>query len=163
MMTDKIKSRAELRRVLKREKKAGKKVVFTNGCFDLLHPGHTSYLTEAKGLGDLLIVALNSDNSVRAIKMEGRPILAEAERLEVMAALACVDFVTVFDEPDPLGIIEELEPDVLVKGGDWTEDAIIGGDFVKAAGGEVRSIPYREGLSTSRIIRRILERFGNRA
>lgn len=139
-----------------RLRQAGKTVVFTNGCFDLLHPGHVRYLQQARALGDALIVALNSDRSVRELKGDKRPILAETERSEVMAALACVDFVTVFDEPTPREIISALLPDVLVKGGDWGVDAIVGREEVEAAGGKVMSLAFVEGCSTTDVIQRIL-------
>lgn len=144
-------ARAQLRQT-------GRRVVFTNGCFDLLHPGHVRYLQEARALGEALIVALNSDRSVRELKGPSRPILKEAERAEVMAALACVDFVTIFDEPTPREIITALLPDILVKGGDWSIDTIIGREEVEAAGGVVRSLPFVDGVSTSEIISRIAQR-----
>ncbi len=140
-------------------RQAGKTVVFTNGCFDLLHPGHVRYLQQARALGDVLIVALNSDRSVRELKGDKRPILTEAERAEVMAALACVDFVTVFDEPTPRKIISALLPDVLVKGGDWGIDDIIGREEVEAAGGQVMSLAFVEGCSTTDVIERIAQRY----
>ncbi|MGH9799739.1 MAG: D-glycero-beta-D-manno-heptose 1-phosphate adenylyltransferase [Blastocatellia bacterium] len=140
-------------------RKTGKKVVFTNGCFDLLHPGHVRYLQQARALGDALIVALNSDRSVRELKGDNRPILIEAERSEVMAALACVDFVTVFDEPTPREIISALLPDILVKGGDWGIDSIVGREEVEAAGGKVMSLAFVEGRSTTDIIERIAQKF----
>ena len=140
-------------------RQAGKNVVFTNGCFDLLHPGHVRYLQQARALGDALIVALNSDRSVRELKGDKRPILTEAERSEVMAALACVDFVTVFDEPTPREIISALLPDILVKGGDWGIDSIIGREEVEAAGGKVMSLAFVEGCSTSDVIDRIAQRY----
>lgn len=139
-----------------RLRQAGKTVVFTNGCFDLLHPGHVRYLQQARALGDALIVALNSDRSVRELKGDKRPILAETERSEVMAALACVDFVTVFDEPTPREIISALLPDVLVKGGDWGVDSIVGREEVESAGGKVMSLAFVEGCSTTDVIQRIL-------
>ncbi|HMV49841.1 MAG TPA: D-glycero-beta-D-manno-heptose 1-phosphate adenylyltransferase [Blastocatellia bacterium] len=148
--------RAERRRL----REAGKKVVFTNGCFDLLHPGHVRYLQQARCLGDALIVALNSDRSVRELKGDKRPILTENERAEVMAALACVDYVTVFDEPTPREIIAALLPDVLVKGGDWGVDAIVGREEVEAAGGQVLSLPFVDGCSTTDVIERIAQRYG---
>ena len=139
-------------------REAGRRVVFTNGCFDLLHPGHVRYLTLARELGDALIVALNSDRSVRALKGPSRPILREDERAEVMAALECVDYVTIFDEETPRELIAQLLPDILVKGGDWGVTDIIGREEVEAAGGEVLSLPFVEGCSTSDVIARILER-----
>lgn len=136
-------------------KRAGKRLVFTNGCFDLLHAGHVRYLSDARALGDALVVALNSDRSVRSLKGEGRPILNERERVEVIAALEAVDYVIVFDEETPRELIAALLPDVLVKGGDWPLDQIVGREEVEAAGGRVLSLPYVEGSSTSEIIERI--------
>ncbi len=146
-----------------RMRREGKRVVFTNGCFDLLHPGHVRYLAEARALGDALIVALNSDRSVRLLKGEGRPILEEGDRAEVIAALEAVDFVIVFDEDTPQELIARLLPDVLVKGGDWPVDKIVGRKEVETAGGEVVTLPYVEGSSTSDVIKRIiLGRLANR-
>lgn len=139
-------------------KRAGKRLVFTNGCFDLLHAGHVRYLSEARALGHALVVALNSDRSVRELKGEGRPILNEQERAEVIAALEAVDYVIIFDEETPRELIATLLPDVLVKGGDWPLDEIVGRDEVEAAGGRVLSLPYVEGSSTSDIIERIRNR-----
>ena len=142
---------------VEREKlrRQNKQVVFTNGCFDLLHPGHVRYLQQARALGDSLIVALNSDSSVRELKGPKRPILDENERAEVMAALGCVDYVTIFDDPTPRQIISVLLPDIIVKGGDWSVDRIVGREEVEAAGGRVISLPFVEGYSTSDIIERI--------
>jgi D-beta-D-heptose 7-phosphate kinase/D-beta-D-heptose 1-phosphate adenosyltransferase len=134
---------------------AGKTVVFTNGVFDLLHPGHVRYLREARALGDALVVGVNSDRSVRANKGEGRPIAPAAERAEVVAALACVDAVVIFDEDTPHALIAALQPDVLVKGADWAEDAIVGRDIVEARGGRVVRVPFAQGYSTSAIVERI--------
>ncbi|HXG92784.1 MAG TPA: D-glycero-beta-D-manno-heptose 1-phosphate adenylyltransferase [Blastocatellia bacterium] len=153
-----ILDRESLVRERERLRREGKRVVFTNGCFDLLHPGHVRYLTQARALGDALIVALNSDRSVRALKGEGRPILNESERAEVIAALEAVDYVTVFDEETPRELIAALLPDVLVKGGDWPVEQIVGREEVRAAGGEVLSLPFVEGSSTSEIIERIIRR-----
>ncbi|MBO0724055.1 MAG: D-glycero-beta-D-manno-heptose 1-phosphate adenylyltransferase [Blastocatellia bacterium] len=139
-----------------RLRREGRRVVFTNGCFDLIHPGHIRYLQEARRLGDALIVALNSDRSVRELKGDKRPILDQGERAEVMAALGCVDYVTIFDESTPRAIIAALLPDVLVKGGDWGLDRIVGRDEVEAAGGEVLSLPFVEGCSTTDLIERIV-------
>lgn len=136
-------------------KRTGRRVVFTNGCYDLLHPGHTRLLEQARDLGDILILALNSDLSVRENKGAGRPIVDEAERAEVAAALASVDYVVLFDEPTPREIIARVLPDVLVKGGDWRPNEIIGREEVEAAGGRVVSIPFEPGYSTSSIIERI--------
>lgn len=146
----------ELIRERERLRRKGKRLVFTNGCFDLLHPGHVRYLKEARLLGDALVVALNSDRSVRVLKGEGRPILNQEERAEVMAALEAVDYVTIFDDETPRELIARLRPDVLVKGGDWTIEHIVGREEVEAAGGSVLSLPYVAELSTTAIIDRIL-------
>ena len=130
----------------------GKRVVFTNGCFDVLHPGHTRYLAEARTLGDALLVAVNSDRSVRALKGPGRPILPESERAEILAALECVDYVTVFDDLTPRSLIARLLPQVLAKGADWGPTEIVGREEVEAAGGRVVSIPVVPGFSTSALI-----------
>ncbi len=132
-----------------------RKIVFTNGVFDLLHPGHVRYLADARRQGDVLIVGLNSDRSVRAIKGPDRPVFPEAERAEVLAALACVDAVCVFDEETPHAIISRLQPDVLVKGADWAADEIVGRDVVEARGGRVVRIPVAAGYSTTNILDRI--------
>lgn len=139
-------------------RETGKRVVFTNGCFDLLHPGHVRYLAEARGLGDALIVALNSDRAVRELKGPSRPILSEDERAEVMAALEAVSFVTIFDDVSPRDTIAAVLPDVLVKGGDWGVDQIIGREEVEAAGGRVLSLPFVDGCSTTDVIARIAGR-----
>jgi D-glycero-beta-D-manno-heptose 1-phosphate adenylyltransferase len=157
-MRGKIVDRNELIAARQRLREDGLRVVFTNGCFDLLHPGHVQYLTEARALGDALIVALNSDGSVRRLKGEGRPILNQTERAEVMAALEAVALVTVFDEETPRRLIAALLPDVLVKGGDWPVEQIVGREEVEAAGGRVFSLPYRQGASTTDIIERIRRR-----
>jgi D-beta-D-heptose 7-phosphate kinase/D-beta-D-heptose 1-phosphate adenosyltransferase len=133
----------------------GKTIVFTNGCFDILHVGHVRYLREAKKLGDILVLALNSDVSVRAIKGEKRPLVPEDERADIMAALESIDYVILFDDPTPQRLIEYLRPDILVKGGDWAEEAIAGADFVKARGGRVITIPLTEGRSTTNIVEKI--------
>jgi len=138
----------------------GKRLVFTNGCFDLLHAGHVRYLNQARGLGDALAVAVNSDRSVRILKGAGRPILPEDERAEVIAALGCVDLVCIFDDLTPQHTIDAIVPDILVKGADWEVSDIVGRDTVEKAGGSVLSIPLVEGTSTSAIINRILSQFG---
>lgn len=135
-----------------------KRIVFTNGVFDILHPGHVRYLAEARTHGDALVVAVNSDRSVRAIKGPERPINPEQDRAEVLASLACVDAVVVFDEDDPHAIISALQPDVLVKGADWAADRIIGRDVVEARGGEVVRIRFAPGFSTTSIIEKIKKR-----
>ena len=157
-MIAKIKPLQELLQLLSVKRREKNKIVFTNGCFDLLHVGHIRYLQEARHLGDLLIVGLNSDASVRALnKGAMRPIVPENQRAEVLSALDCVDFVTVFHEPDPLVLIESLQPDVLVKGGDWTPDRIIGRKEVEAQGGSVHSIPLTPDISTTQLIQRIVK------
>jgi rfaE bifunctional protein nucleotidyltransferase chain/domain len=140
-----------------REKRNGRRMVFTNGCFDLLHPGHIGSLEQARALGDALVVGLNSDASVRKLKGAGRPVLQERERAEILAALECVDAVVIFDEPTPREVIACLLPDVLVKGGDWPGDQIVGREEVEAAGGRVVSIPVVQGYSTTEILRKIRE------
>ena len=139
--------------VLRRE---GKKIAFTNGCFDILHVGHVRYLKEAKKTADILVLALNSDSSVRAIKGEKRPLVSEKERAEVLAALECIDFVTIFTELTPLEIICYLKPDILVKGGDWSEDRVVGRDEIKQWGGYVTIIPEVAGKSTTNIVDKII-------
>jgi D-beta-D-heptose 7-phosphate kinase/D-beta-D-heptose 1-phosphate adenosyltransferase len=136
-------------------REAGRRVVFTNGVFDLLHPGHVRYLRQARALGDLLIVGVNSDRSVRQNKGPGRPITPEAERAEILAALECVDAVAIFDEETPFEIISAVQPDVLVKGADWAHDAIVGRDIVEAHGGTVVRVPVEPGHSTTEIVRKI--------
>jgi len=142
-----------------RLRRQGRRVVFTNGCFDLLHPGHVSYLAQARALGDALMVALNSDRSVRELKGPTRPILNEEERTVVMAALGCVDYVTIFDQATPRELIARILPDILVKGGDWGVSEIVGRAEVEAAGGAVYSLPFVDGCSTSDVIARIVDRF----
>lgn len=153
----KIYSRTDLAKRIAEVQKAGERIVFTNGCFDLLHIGHTRYLAEAKGLGDRLVVGINSDDSVRQLaKGTNRPIVPADQRAEVLAALACVDYVTIFEEPDPLTLIQALRPNILVKGGDWATDRIVGKEFVEAQGGSVRSIPLVPNISTTALVQRIL-------
>jgi len=158
-MKQKIKERKELLGIIKDLKAKGKRIVFTNGCFDLLHIGHVRYLQEAKTLGDVLVVGVNSDTSVRKLKGPKRPILPEEERAEILSGLACVDYVTLFDELDPLKLITSLHPDVLVKGGDWTKEQIVGRETVERSGGEVFIIPFVEKASTSNLIETILKRY----
>ena len=148
----------ELRRVQEQREAwgaAGRRVVLTNGCFDLLHAGHVALLEASRALGDVLVVAINSDRSVRELKGEGRPILPQSERAEVLRALEAVDAVVVYDEPTPRAVVRALQPDVLVKGADWAEDAIIGREEVEAAGGRVERVPLVPGRSTSGLIDRI--------
>ena len=133
----------------------GKRLVFTNGCFDILHVGHVRYLQEAKGLGDILVVALNSDASVRKLKGEERPLQTEKDRAEILAGLGAVDFTVIFDEETPIEVIKALEPDVLVKGGDWAIDQIVGSDLVLASGGEVKSLQFVDGRSTTNVVEKM--------
>jgi D-beta-D-heptose 7-phosphate kinase/D-beta-D-heptose 1-phosphate adenosyltransferase len=151
----KVLSTAEAVAFVEHLRHGGKEVVFTNGVFDLLHPGHVRYLQDARREGDALVVAINSDRSVRAIKGPTRPVNSEHDRAEVLAALTCVDAVVVFDEDDPHQIISRLKPDVLVKGADWAPDAIIGRDVVEANGGRVVRVALADGYSTSAIIKKI--------
>ena len=159
MLHEKILTRTDLVEQVTAHQKTGECIVFTNGCFDLLHIGHTRYLEEAKRLGDRLVVGLNSDDSVRQLaKGTGRPIVPAAQRAEVLAALACVDYVTIFDEPDPLALIQTLRPNILVKGGDWSTDRIVGKEFMEAQGGLVKNIPLVPDISTTMIVQKILTR-----
>lgn len=151
---------SKLAPVLKNLQNQGQKVVFTNGVFDLLHLGHVTYLQEARKQGDLLLVGLNSDASVRRIKGPLKPLLPVEERAEMLLALECVDYTTFFEEDDPYNIIKILRPDVLVKGGDWAIDKIIGGDLVQSWGGKVLNIPVVEGRSTTNLIQMVRERYG---
>jgi D-beta-D-heptose 7-phosphate kinase/D-beta-D-heptose 1-phosphate adenosyltransferase len=153
----KVLSRESLKEKLEQHQREGRKIVFTNGCFDILHVGHVRYLQEAKKLGQVLVLGLNSDASVRGLKGEKRPLVPQEERAEVLAALEAVDYITIFDEPTPLELIRCLKPDFLVKGGDWSEDAIVGGDLVKGWGGRVVVAPLIEGRSTTNVVERILQ------
>src|SRR5919107_3511454 len=157
-----ILDRGELLRVRAELRAARRTLVFTNGCFDILHVGHVRYLGVARALGDALLVAVNSDRSVRALKGAGRPVMSEAERAELLAALASVDFVTVFDEDSPRRLISEVLPDVLVKGGDYALSEIHGREEVEAAGGRVLALPFVEGASTTDIIGRIKDATGDK-
>ena len=155
MMGEKLLTAAALVEALRLRRDRKECLVFTNGCFDLLHIGHTRYLREARALGDCLIVGINSDASVRSIKPNGRPIVPQAQRAEVLAALACVDHVVIFDEPDPRALIAAVQPDVLVKGGDWPIAQIVGREIVQARGGAVVAIPLVPDVSTTTLVRRI--------
>lgn len=155
-MHTKITTRQELASRLDERRRQGHRIVFTNGCFDLMHIGHTRYLQAARDLGDALVVGVNSDESVRALsKGPDRPIVPDHQRAEVLAALACVDYVVIFPEPDPGALIATLQPDVLVKGGDWPIDRIVGRDTVEARGGRVHTIPLVPGVSTTTLVQRI--------
>ena len=156
--TGKIVSRARLAAISRRMARQGQRLVFTNGCFDLMHPGHVRLLQRARRLGEALAVGLNSDKSVRSLKGPLRPILNQKDRAEILAALECVDFVVVFPEPTPEQIIRTVRPRVLVKGGDWNPSSIVGRATVEADGGEVRVIPLQKGFSTTAILKRILAR-----
>ncbi|WP_026841519.1 bifunctional D-glycero-beta-D-manno-heptose-7-phosphate kinase/D-glycero-beta-D-manno-heptose 1-phosphate adenylyltransferase HldE [Citrifermentans bremense] len=155
----KIKNLDVLAHAIAREHSRGKKVVFTNGCFDLLHVGHVKYLQKARGLGDILVVGLNTDASVRRLKGEKRPLIEETERAHILAALDCIDYVVLFDEDTPLKVIETLAPDILVKGGDYSIEGVVGREVVEARGGRVELIQFVDGRSTSRIIEKILSSY----
>jgi D-beta-D-heptose 7-phosphate kinase/D-beta-D-heptose 1-phosphate adenosyltransferase len=155
----KVLERDALVRVVQQHRQQGRRMVFTNGCFDLLHVGHMRYLQQARSFGDLLIVALNDDASVLRLKGEQRPLIPQAERASVLAALACVDYVTVFSEDTPLELIRLLRPDVLVKGGDYVPETVVGRDEVESYGGSVAIVPYVEGVSTTHIIDSVLKRY----
>ena len=161
-MKEKIKKRDDLRRVVEDLKAKGKRIVFTNGCFDLLHIGHIRYLEEAKSLGDILVVGVNSDRSVRGLKGPNRPILPEEERAEILSGLESVSYITIFDESTPLELISSLQPHVLVKGGDWTKESTVGKEVVERSGGKVVILPFIEGSSTSNLIETILKRYEKR-
>jgi rfaE bifunctional protein nucleotidyltransferase chain/domain len=160
MALHKIKTIEEMLEIRRAMRAAGRRLAFTNGCFDLLHLGHVRFLDRARALGDALVVALNTDRSVQAIKGSNRPILPEMERAEIMAALGCVDYVIFFDEPTPQRVIDAILPDVLVKGADWKISEIVGREAVEKAGGVVKSIELVEGASTTSIIDSVLEAFG---
>ena len=154
-MTSKLKNLDELMTIADEARGNGKIVVFTNGCFDLLHRGHVHILRQAKAAGDLLIVAVNSDRSVKAIKGPSRPVYSETDRLELVAAMEMVDYAILFDEPDPCKLIAAIKPDVLAKGADWDAAEVVGADIVKRAGGRVILVPYLKGYSTTELIERI--------
>ncbi len=158
---NKILDRRTLKEVLSGLRAQGKRIAFTNGCFDILHVGHVRYLREAKKTADVLVLGLNSDRSVRSIKGERRPIVPEGERADVMAALEMVDYVTLFDEDTPGELIALLEPDFLIKGGDWSAETVVGRDVVEARGGNVVIVPLTEGASTTNVIGKILDVYGS--
>jgi len=153
----KIKSLNQLQKITAALKNKGRKVVFTNGCFDLLHYGHTKYLQDAKTKGDVLVVALNSDASVRRIKGNNRPVVREKDRLNVIAALESVDYVVLFNQDTPLEVIKALKPDILVKGADWNKGNIVGADLVKKYGGSTRTVKFARGRSTTELIKKIVK------
>jgi len=154
---EKLKSLEELQEIIRELQAGGKIIVFTNGCFDILHLGHIQYLRQAAALGDVLVVAVNSDESVRRLKGAGRPIQPDRERAEILGALEMVGFVTIFEEDTPLIVIRALLPDVLVKGGDWSVETIVGRSEVEAAGGTVHSLPFSNGFSTTDLVKRIIK------
>jgi D-beta-D-heptose 7-phosphate kinase/D-beta-D-heptose 1-phosphate adenosyltransferase len=156
---EKVLAREDLPARVSELRRRGLKIVFTNGCFDLLHPGHLSYLRKARSLGDVLIVGINSDQSVKEIKGSLRPIFDQEERCEMLSGLEAVNFITIFDESTPRDLIKMILPDVLVKGGDWHPEQIVGREEVEASGGRVVSVPFEEGYSSSAIIQRILKRY----
>lgn len=159
MSGTKIKTIKELEKLVSLQKKLGNKVVFTNGCFDILHFGHVMYLEEARKKGDCLVVAVNSDASVKRLKGEKRPVVNEKDRLRVIASLGCVDYACLFKEDTPLNAIKRIKPDILVKGADWNKKNIVGAEFVKASGGRVVTIKLAKGRSTSNLIKKIIETF----
>lgn len=151
----KIKTLNALKRVIAGLKKKGRKIVFTNGCFDILHYGHAKYLQDAKNKGDILVVALNTDASIRRIKGGFRPIVGESDRLNLLAALESIDYLILFNEETPLKVIKVIKPDILVKGADWKKQSIVGSGLVRAYGGKVLTIPLVKGLSTTNLIKKI--------
>jgi len=155
----KIKSPPELKKIIAKLKAKGKKIVFTNGCFDILHYGHVKYLEDAKNKGDILIVAINTDASVKKIKGEKRPIVNQADRARVIAGLTSVDYVVLFDQETPLEVIIQLKPDILVKGGDWKKEKIVGASIVTGSGGKVFTINFLKNRSTTGLIKRIAKTF----
>ena len=156
----KILQTGELAMALQHRRQRGERIIFTNGCFDLLHGGHIQYLQQARSLGDCLVVALNDDASVRLLKGSRRPLISHDERARILSALACVDYVTIFSEETPLALIQRLRPDILVKGGDYTPETVVGRDEVEAYGGSVYIAPYVNGVSTTEIIQSVVERYG---
>ena len=158
MIKTKIKRAEILSDIVAKLKTQGKKIVFTNGCFDIIHFGHVKYLEDAKKKGDILIVAINSSSSIRRIKGSSRPITSERDRAGVIAALHSVDFVTIFNELTPLNLIKKLKPDILIKGADWKTGSIVGADVLKKYGGKVQKAKFLKGYSTSKIIEKIVKK-----
>ena len=155
MLFNKIKTLPQALIAIKKLKEKNKKIVLTNGCFDILHAGHITYLSKAKSLGDALVIGLNSDTSVKELKGKSRPIVPQKNRAIVLAALESVDFVVIFNELTPAKLIKAIKPDVLVKGGDWKKENIVGSNFVESYGGKVKTLPYVKGLSTRGLINKI--------
>lgn len=160
-MNSNIVKREELAKIRSELKKSGKKVVFTNGCFDILHAGHVDYLVQAKSFGDILVVGINSDSSMKRIKDDKRPIITEEERSFIVSNLKPVDFVTIFDEDTPYELISEIVPDFLVKGSDWNIENIVGRNIVETNGGEVKTIDFITDQSTSKIIKKIIKLYNS--
>ncbi len=156
MIKNKIVTLTQLRDKIGSLKRSDKKIGFTNGCFDILHPGHIIYLEKAKDICDILIVGINSDSSIKKIKGKNRPIMKEEARLLIVAALESVDYVIKFNQKTPLNLIKSIKPDLLIKGGDWREEDIVGSDYIKSIGGKVKIIPYIKGYSTTSLIKSIL-------
>ena len=154
-LSAKIKTLNTLKELVEKLKKQGSKIVFTNGCFDILHYGHAKYLQDAKKAGDILVVGVNSDASIRKIKGKNRPVVDEKNRLGLLAALESIDYLTLFKEATPLRVIQEIKPDILVKGADWNKNNIVGSDFVLRYGGKVKTVKLVKGLSTTDLIKKI--------
>ena len=155
MTPGKLRTLPALLKEVSKVRRSGKSIVFTNGCFDILHVGHVRYLSQAKKLGDLLVIALNTDSSVRKLKGPARPVTHQKDRAEVLSSLACVDYILFFNESTPEKLIHAVRPDVLTKGGDWKVEQIVGGPFVKSYGGKVKSLPFYKGFSTTGLIEKI--------
>ena len=155
LFNKKIKNLPNAVTAIRKLQKNNKKIVFTNGCFDILHAGHVNYLSKAKSLGDVLVIGLNSDSSVKKLKGKTRPVVSQKNRALLLAALEVVDFVVVFNEPTPAKLIKAVKPDILVKGGDWKKEEIVGAEFVESYGGKVKSLAYIKGLSTRGLIAKI--------
>ena len=155
MDKEKVVSFDKIKIVISKEKAKNNKIVFTNGCFDIIHAGHINYLSHARSFGDFLVLGLNSDKSIKKIKGANRPVVEQGQRAIVLSALTCIDCIVIFDQEDPESLIKEVVPDVLVKGADWEEDKIIGADFVKKNGGIIKRVKFEQDISTTRIIKRI--------
>lgn len=156
----KLLDRCDIPRVTALQRSEDKRIVFTNGCFDIIHPGHIKLLREARAQGDCLILGLNTDASIKHIKDPRRPILTQEERVDVLSAIDCIDYIALFDEPTPLELIKIIVPDVLVKGGDWTPETVVGAEIVTANGGKVVIVDLKNGFSTTNLIQRIVSRYG---
>lgn len=159
MSRTKIKNIPQLKKIISRLKKQGRKIIFTNGCFDILHAGHVEYLQKAKAKGDILVVAVNSDASVKRIKGNQRPIVRQGDRCKILAGLENVDYVTIFNQDTPLETIQALKPDALIKGADWKINKIIGADFLNGYGGKVETVKLTAGRSTTKIINEIIKKY----